>query len=327
MPFPTSAVTDLRPDLGGSFEEFPLELASQGFIGLQVLPPIDVMRQAAALGKIPVEEMLKNVDTKRASGASYRRRNMRFETFNYACEENGLEEPVDARDAAIFGDFFDAEMLAAARARHTIAVEMEKRIATLVINTTTWTGSTLATTVGTSWATIASATPIADVLAAKRRVFNGTGVWPNTLIISMQTFQNLQNNAEIIARISASGAGGPVKASDISAQLIAQVMGLEQVLVGGAAKNTAGDGLAASISEVWGTGYAMVCRCAPQGSKDIQTPCIGRIFHYTEDGSSIGGVMESYDEPQTRSRIIRVRHDTDEVVIYPQMGHLLDIVP
>jgi hypothetical protein len=56
---------------------------------------------------------------------------------------------------------------------------------------------------------------------------------------------------------------------------------------------------------------------------DIREPCLGRTFHWGEDGSQIGGLMESYREEQKRSDIIRCRHDVDEKVLYTQMGHLL----
>jgi hypothetical protein len=68
----------------------------------------------------------------------------------------------------------------------------------------------------------------------------------------------------------------------------------------------------------------MVCRIAT--SNDMREPCIGRTFHWSEDGSLIGGAIEEYWEEQSRSNIIRVRHDTDEVIMYPQAGHLLSNV-
>jgi hypothetical protein len=52
-------------------------------------------------------------------------------------------------------------------------------------------------------------------------------------------------------------------------------------------------------------------------------PCIGRMFHWSEDGSSPGGTVESYRDEIVRGNIIRVRHDVDEVVLYPQAGHLV----
>jgi hypothetical protein len=68
----------------------------------------------------------------------------------------------------------------------------------------------------------------------------------------------------------------------------------------------------------------MVCRIAT--SNDFREPCIGRTFHWSADGSSIGGTVESYREEQTRSDIIRVRHEVAEVTLYAEAGHLLSNV-
>ena len=67
--------------------------------------------------------------------------------------------------------------------------------------------------------------------------------------------------------------------------------------------------------------YAMVCKVAT--GRDFREPCIGRTFHWSADGSSIGGTVESYRDETVRADIIRVRHDVDELVLYPQAGHLL----
>jgi hypothetical protein len=55
----------------------------------------------------------------------------------------------------------------------------------------------------------------------------------------------------------------------------------------------------------------------------MREPCIGRTFHWSEDGSQVGGAVEEYYSDEVRADIIRVRHDTDEVIMYPQAGHLL----
>lgn len=322
---PRSTITVLRPDLGGAFEAFDLEADRLGFIGARCLPPIEVALQATEFGKSPLADLLKKRNTAHASGAPYSRNIGRFDKASYATEEHGHEEIVPARDERIYGNIFDAEMAAAARARDAVMRSLEVRIKELLFNTTTWTGSSLATTVGTSWATVASATPIADVEAAARKVYAGSGLWPNALIISRTTFRNLRLCAEIIARIASSGAGNPTKASDITAAMLAQVFDLDMVLVGGGSDNTANENQTPVVSEIWGTGYAMVARVAK--TSDIREPCVGRVFHWSEDGSNIGGAMEHYFDEQSRSHIIRCRCETDEVVLYPEAAHLLDIVP
>ena len=65
----------------------------------------------------------------------------------------------------------------------------------------------------------------------------------------------------------------------------------------------------------------MVARVAR--SNDLREPCVGRIIHWGEDGSQIGGAMESYYSPETRADIIRCRHQVDEKILYPAAADLL----
>jgi len=65
----------------------------------------------------------------------------------------------------------------------------------------------------------------------------------------------------------------------------------------------------------------MVCKVAE--TDNIKEPCLARTFHWSADGSQIGGTVETYDESQNRGRIVRVRHDVQHKVLYKELGHLL----
>jgi hypothetical protein len=321
MPSPTAALSTLRPDLGASMEEFDLAMDRQGFIAAEVLPVFETMTQSGPFGKIPLEALLANRETARAPGAGYSRSDWKFETDSFACEEHGAEEPVDDREAKMYANYFDAEVVAAARARDVVLRNAEKRAAALIFNTTTWTGSSLTTAVGTAWSTVATAVPITDVNAARQKVWDGCGMWPNALIITRKVCNNIRNCTSVKDAIAASGAGFATTQRRVTLSMLAEVFDLDKIIVAGSAKNTAAEGQNATIASIWSDSYAMVCRVAV--TDDIREPCLGRTFHWGEDGSQIGGLMESYREEQKRSDIIRCRHDVDEKVLYTQMGHLL----
>lgn len=321
MPISGSAATvNLRPDLS-AFYEFDLEMERQGFVGTKVLPVIDVQLQADNPGKIPLEQLLFQGNTKRASGSGYGRGNFKFERFTYATEENGWEEPVDDRDKERYRDLIDAELVATARAFSVVTRNHEQRVADAVFNTSTWTGGGLTTAVTNEWDDTVNATPITDVEAAVKKVYEGSGLWANALVINKQVFRNLRNCDQIIDRINSAGAGNASKASDITEAMLAQVFDLDYIIVAGNSKNTAKEGQAATPAQIWSGEYAMVCRVS--NSLDIRDPCIGRTFHWSADGSAIGGLIEQYRDETIRSEVIRVRHETDEVIMYPQAGHLL----
>jgi hypothetical protein len=324
MPTSVTSLATLRPDLAESFESFDLEAEKAGYIARKVLPTVDVASQAGIFGKIPLEQLLQQSETKRAPGSGYSRGNFTFDDAAYACKENGKEEPIDDREAKMYAEYFDAETVATQRAYNAVLANAEKRVADAIYNTSTWTGAALTTDVSSvPWATIASAKPLTNVEAAVQKVYDGSGLWPNALVINKKVFRNLRNTPEVIDRIASSGAGDRNLASDVTLQMLAQAFDLDYIIVAGGSLNTAKEGQTASVGQIWSSTYAMVCKVATSG--DFREPCVGRTFHWSADGSNIDGAIESYRDETVRSNIIRVRHDVDEVILYAQAGHLLKI--
>ena len=321
MPRPAGVLYTLRPDIAESMEEFDLQADREGYIGTKVFPIFDTGLKAGPWGRIPLEQLLQNRETRRAPGAAYSRGQWKFETGAYACIENGTEEPVDDNEAAAYREYFDAELMAAMRARSIVLSNQEQRIAAKLFNTTTFTGAALTTAVGTTWDTVASATPIDDVEAAVNKVYDGSGLWPNALVMNKKVFRKLRHIDQIIDRITSSGAGNPAKPSDITVAMLREVFDIEHILVAGGTKNGADQGQTATPTQIWSGNYVSVCRIAT--TNDFREPCIGRTFHWTGDGSEPECAMETYRDETVRGNVVRARHDTDEQIYHAQAAHLL----
>ena len=323
MPSPTSSLATLRPDLA-TFLEFDLESEKAGYISTQVMPVQNVVSQSGSFGKIPIEQLLQQRETRRAPGAGYARGNFTFGTATYATEEHGAEEPVDDREAKMYAEYFDAEQVSTMRAFSAVLRNAEERTADAIFNTTTWTGSSLTTALTHEWDDATNAVPLTDVEAAVQKIYDNSGLWANALVINRKVFRNLRNCDQVIERIQSAGAGDATKASDVTVQMLAQAFDLPFIIVAGTSKNSANEGQAATPTQIWSGEYAMICKVAT--GMDMREPCIGRTFHWSDDGSNIGGTVESYRDEVIRGNVIRVRHDVDEVVLYPQAGHLLSNV-
>ena len=324
MPSPSSALSSLRPDLAESFMAFDLEMDQQGYIANKVLPVVDVASQAGNFGKIPLAQLLQQRETRRAPGAGYSRGNFTFDPATYTCLEHGAEEPVDDRESQMYAEYFDSELISSARAYNAVLRNAEQRAADLIFNATTWTGSSLTTGITNEWDDLANATPLTDVEAAVRKVYDGSGLWANALVINKKVFRNLRRCAQVLDAIEASGAGYASNAKEMTVEMLAMVFDLDYIIVAGGSKNTAKEGQTAAVGQLWSDEYAMVCRVAT--GSDFREPCIGRTFHWAQDGSSIGGTFETYRDETKRSDIVRVRHDVDEIVLYTAAGHLLSNV-
>ncbi len=312
MPRPTSSTTVGRPDLKSVLTEY-IEGPSD-FIGTHVLPTFSVERQAADYPVIPIEALLSIPNTSRRPRGEYNRSDFEFENDSYNCVENGWEEPVDDVEERLYSRFFDVEKVSAMRALGIIRRVQEKRIADMLFNASNFT----ANAVTNEWDDGANATPITDVKAGHLAIKNATGLSPNTMVISYSTFLDLGVCAQIIDRIKYTNPD--VERGNIDHALLAKAFEVDRVLVGGGRYNSADKGLSASLSSLWSNEYAMLC--VTSASQDVQTPCVGRTFLWTQD-SPENEMVESYREEKTRSDIIRVRQHTDEELILTAAAYLL----
>jgi len=213
---------------------------------------------------------------------------------------------------------------------HSVLAAAEKRVADLVFNTTTWTGSSLYLDVSQPWSNVSGGTPLADVEFAVRKVYANTGIWPNALILTRKSFRDLRMSDDVQDAIRSSGAGNPTKASEVTAAMLAQVFDLPKIIVAGGTRNTAAKGQTATIGSIWGSitdgsGKAMVARIA-DANDPPEYPCLGRTFHWSADGSSIGGAVETYMDERRRGSIVRVRQDVHHKIYDAEFGFLLDTV-
>ena len=316
MPTPTFAtpLTTLQPQLRSFFE---FEYDRSQFIGARVLPEMPVPKSAGTFGKVPIEELLKQTDNlKRNSRAGYSRDRSQFTEDNYQCVEYGYEELIDDRDRNLYSSFLDAEGFATQRAVNQLLTAQELRVASAVFdtsafNTTAWAAPTLDDP---------TATARRQIEDASQAVYDQCGMWPNAVICNRKVFRELRLNNGVTEAIASAGAGDQVRSTDVTVAQMQEVFDVDMVLVAGGAQNTANVNQQAAISQLWAN-HIMLAKVAV--TQDIREPCIGRGFHWAEDGSSFLGTMEMYREDQTRGNVARIRHEVHEKIIYTEAGHIL----
>ncbi len=298
-----------------------MEGDASGYVAYQVLPTFEVDHQRGTYPVIPLGEMLRNADVKRNNKSGYNRVDWNFSEAEYACREYGVEGPVDERAKNAYADYFDAEVETARIIRSLVLREAEKRVAEKVFNPTTFSGQ--ATAITNEWDDIhtSDADPIGDVNDAVNAIYDRTGVWANALVVNRKVFRNLRRLDAIKESIESGGVGDPTKASDITPAMLARVFDLDQVIVAGGTRNMSNKGQEADPEQIWSSEYAMVTRIAT--AEGFGEPCLGRTFHWSQDGSMPRGTVETYREEAIRGDVVRVRHDVDEKLLYAEVSQLL----
>lgn len=250
-------------------------------------------------------------DISRAPSAAYKRMVSKLSDDTYNCKEFGIEEPVDDRERKKYSKSFDADKAAAMRIGNVLLLnrEFRARAKALTIPNTA--------SPGTKWD--AGGTPIADVDVAKEVIHNACGMDPNLLVLPRNVFNCVKRLAAFIDLVKYTQKG--VMTED----LLAELFGVDRVVVAGGIENKANEGQAVNPGQIW-VDDVVLAHVDP--SQDLKAVNFGRTFAWT--GETGGGdnlaLVESYRDEEIRSDVHRGRHDVDEKITGSECAYLLSNV-
>jgi len=302
--------TTLRRDLTEASWEYADRLAQQGFIGLKVAPLHEVGEMSASYPVMKVENFVTIEETARNNQGKYNEADGEFGSGSYSCEDRGLQGNLSDANVRQYASFLDLEMAKTRVLTHKVLLAQEKRISDLVMDSSTFTYNSADTT----WATAASATPLADIETGMDTIHQKTGIPKEmmTVILGSTDFTLLCKCDEVIDQVKYTYSGDQgVRPSRLKPMHIATILQCKQVLVGFSGYNSKVEGETMSVSGVWPDDYCMVAVIADEGAP-LEEPSAFRTMLWTPD-SPQNPVVERWYSDDYRGQRIRVRHNVDEV--------------
>ena len=304
-----SGGSTIRADLNQALIEAPQ--ADIGLIGAQLLPLQNVDAKAGTYLKVQLAgaELLSNNATARDAGSGYSRGIRSFGTANYSTDEFGLEELLDDSSVKDLNRFFSYESETAKFLLRQLKLSHEARVNTLLFaSSTPFTTADQSAAVAYTQGNIATIDVARDVAAAKLAL-GKLGYEANCVAMNADVFELIRRSTllqnQFFGVISNTGARLLNEAE------IAAALGVEKLLVGRAAINTAGKNKSFTGSFAISSAKVIVGQVA---GGEFTAGGIGRTLVWS--GDSAGGfVSESYRDEARRSQVLRVRMNTDEVVI------------
>lgn len=335
MPYPATGTERPRPDLADTLFEFDMAANMAGFVAYDAFPIIEVMEYKGDFGRVLLKEMIKRPTTAtssepgkaylRAPRSAYATEETSFTKDEYETEEYGLEGFVDEWERNAYRSYFEAETFTTQWVQHQLLTETEIRVESAIFDTTTFTPGTnsavdLTAAPTRQWNDFANADPIKQVRDAKFSVFNRSGMWPDSIIMNQFAWEYLIETDDIRQRVHSQGSGSEDRNLLITQNIVAQILGLENVFVAGGAVDSANPNQAAAPAQLWGP-HASVYKQAR--TNNLREVCLGRSFHWAIDDSMPRGYVEDYWQDATRSRKIRVRHQVENRMLYSNVGYLI----
>jgi hypothetical protein len=305
-----STTATLRKDLTQVATEYDAELAQQGFIGDIVAPFFKVQEAAAQYPIIVRENFLKKNDDRVSDKSGYNRIDSTFDAGSYDCEDKGLEDVLSDKVQRRYGSFLDCERARTIITTHQVKLCREARVASLVMNTSIYTPHNATV----SWATAASADPAADVesgILALTRI--GIPRSMITLICPRTDFNLLCATTAIKSQVQYTfGENNGIRPAVLESRHIAAILKIGQVLIPELSYDTASEGVTESLSQIWGSGKAMLAVLAPRADAPLEMPAAWRTMLWVKDSPQYP-VVERYRDEPVRAEVLRVRANTDEV--------------
>lgn len=247
----------------------------------------------------------------RAAGANSQEVTLNLTTGKpYFCEDHALKQFVLDEDVKNAMEpekpFIDATENVTDM--HLVAREVE--LAATLTSTSVLTQNV--TLSGTDQFNDAGSDPIGVLSDAMSAIHSNTFLTANTAVIPKQVFDVMKNHAAFIERIKYSQKG------IVTAELIAEVLGVERVIIATAGKNTAKEGQTDTMGYVWGKDI-ILAYIAPKIEQKMLT--LGLTYTWQEmQVERLRGV----DEEDRKGTYVRVgNHYYDQNLVSAECGYLI----
>jgi len=190
----------------------------------------------------------------------------------------------------------------------------EKRVADVVFNANTYASSNKVTLSGTDqFSDYTDSDPVSVMLAR----LDVPQIRPNIVIFGQDSWRVTRQHPKVVESIKGTGAGTGAQGT-VTRQQLAELLEVEQVLVGQGRLNTAKKGQTASFTRIWGKHIGMIYRDVLAG------PQTGTTFGFTAQfGDRIAGQIPDPNIGMRGGLINRVGMSVKEVVSAADLGYLI----
>jgi len=258
---------------------------ADNFIASKVFPIVPVDKQSDLYFKYTKEDWFRDDARVRADGAEAAVSGYGLTTDSYFADVYAVKKAVGDQLMANFDTPLDPLRDAAKFTSQLLMNRMEAQFITDYVTTGIWgtdyTGVAGSPSAGEfkQWSDTANSDPIEDIEEAKADILSATGFEANKLVLGYEVYKTLRNHPDIIDRVKYTGRDVP------DTQYLAQLFGLDEVLVAKAVKNTAAEGQTGSFDFTFGK-TALLVHSAPQPS--LLAPSAGYIFQWRGVSEGLG---------------------------------------
>lgn len=281
------------------------------YIGMGLFPYVPVGQRGGKIITFGKEDFAL-YNTARAPGADTKRIQYGYSGSPYALESHSLEGlvPFEFMQEAAAVPGIDLARGGIIKVQNIIGLRLEYAQAVLATTAANYPAGNKVTLAGTSqWSDITSGVsdPVNDIETAKEAIRAKIGKRPNVVEMGAAVFAKLRQHPKIVDRIKYTGR------DSATPELLAQLFGVQKVLVGDAVYDNGG-----TFADVWGK-YVVVAYTELGSVAEQGTPAFG--YTYRLNGYPL--VEQPYEDRNAKSWIYPVTDEVSPVIAGSSAGYLI----
>lgn len=220
---------------------------------------------------------------------------------SYFAKEHALQIPITDEERENADSPLSPERDGTDLVTAQVMLQREVSMKTLATTAANYPAALTTTLSGTAqWSDYVNSDPIKDIKTGKRAINAKIFLDPNTVVLPYEVMSQLEDHPDFIERIKYSERGV------MTAEIIAAVIGIPNVIVPGLGQNTANPGQAASLGYLWGKDVILAYVPDRPG---MRIPAYGYEFTWAINGRV--QVVDRWREEKRVSDLVRVRRRYD----------------
>lgn len=309
-----------RADLGMALEEHRRE-GGGNWATPKILPVLSVPKKTATFSAYPRATLLLAGGANRSFGGTYNRITYQAKDHTYNCQDYGLEQLVDDKQRAFYGNDFDGDYAAMVTTQGRLRRIQEKRTQALLMSAAAVTAFTAVSTYVDKSATDPWTNVSADIYKAVTDAGElsraQTGIKPNKMTVSRKVLNLMKENTALQARRNVT-----ILLSDgVMQDYLKDIFELKELIIADEVENTAAENAPAVIADIWPKQYCLLAYVC-EDNAPLSEPSLGRLMQW--DFLPETSIV-SYRAEDRSSDVIRCEHFVQEYIYDYAYGALIKV--
>lgn len=286
---------------------------SAALIADKVLPRVQVNKEEFGYNSFDANDAFTIPDTRVGRTSAVNQVEFGATRLTDQTEDYGLEDPIPFKDIENARESgYDPEGRATEVITDLILLDREVRAANKVFSTSTYAAGSKTTLAGVNqWSDTANSDPVTVL----ENAIDGMLVKPNKLVLGRAVWTALKRHPKVVTAVL----GSANSTGRVTAERLAEILEIQEVVVGEGWINTARKGQTASMARAWGKSAALLY-INPNADADR-----GITFGFTAQfGKRVAMRYEDIKIGLDGGVIVRVGERVKEKVVASNLGYLFD---